>query len=110
MQKNGLGLSLKAKSTSKKEPEADSEKPFYSIQIGAFKRELPMGDPFFQDEQFYFEKQIDNLHKYYIGRFSDLQSAKEEYKRLKTTFNKLFIVVIDGDEVYSVRKYEKLKK
>ncbi|WP_394698152.1 carboxypeptidase regulatory-like domain-containing protein [uncultured Draconibacterium sp.] len=110
LQKNGLGLSLKAKSTSKKEPEADSEKPFYSIQIGAFKRELPMGDPFFQDEQFYFEKQIDNLHKYYIGRFSDLQSAKEEYKRLKTTFNKLFIVVIDGDEVYSVRKYEKLKK
>ena len=49
--------------TKKKEPEVSAEETFYSIQVGAFSRKIPDGDSFFQDEQFYFEKQIDNLHK-----------------------------------------------
>ncbi|MDX8338298.1 carboxypeptidase-like regulatory domain-containing protein [Draconibacterium sp. IB214405] len=107
--KTGLGLNLKAK---KAEPVKvqPTEKAYYSIQLGAFSRKLPAGDSFFKDEQFYFEKQIDNLHKYYIGQFADLQVAQKEYNRLKSKFGKLFIVVIDGDKVYSVQQYEQIKQ
>lgn len=107
--KSGSGLTLTAKPPKKKESQPKTG-PYYSIQIGAFSRMLSEGDSFFKGEQFYFEKQIDNLHKYYIGRFSELQTAKEEYKRLQLKFNKLFIVVFDDDKVYSLPQYEQIKK
>ncbi|HYQ57416.1 MAG TPA: carboxypeptidase-like regulatory domain-containing protein, partial [Draconibacterium sp.] len=104
--KSGLGLKLKS-TTKKEEPEVSADETFYSIQVGAFSRKIPYGDPFFQDEQFYFEKQIDNLHKYYIGRYPDEETAKKEVERLKLKFNNLFIVVFDKGQVFNLYQYQK---
>ncbi|WP_297099467.1 carboxypeptidase-like regulatory domain-containing protein [uncultured Draconibacterium sp.] len=104
--KSGLGLKLKS-TTKKKETEVSTAETFYSVQVGAFSRKIPEGDPFFQDEQFYFEKQIDNLHKYYIGRYPDEETAKKEYERLKLKFNNLFIVVFDKGQVFNLYQYQK---
>nr|WP_321354383.1 carboxypeptidase regulatory-like domain-containing protein [uncultured Draconibacterium sp.] len=102
----GLGLSGKA-IPKKKEPLISLDQTFYSIQIGAFSYALPPDDSFFQDEQFYFEKQIDNLHKYYIGCYTNEETARNEYKRLKLKFKELFIVVFDNGEVYNLYQYKK---
>lgn len=104
--KSGLGLMLKP-ATGKKDPEVSVDEPFYSIQVGAFSRKIPDGDPFFRDEQFYFEKQIDNLHKYYIGRYPNEETAKKEYERLRLKFNNLFIVVFDKGQVFNLYQYQK---
>lgn len=109
MLKQGLGLNAKSKPKTK-EKQPLTNKPYYSIQIGAFSRKLNPGDAFFKGEQFYSEKQINNLHKYYIGHFSDLKTAKKALRRLKSKFKKLFIVVIDNNKVYSVHQHETMRK
>ncbi len=106
MLKSGLGLKLKSR-TNKEESVVSADETFYSIQVGAFRRKIPDGDPFFQDEQFYFEKQIDNLHKYYIGRYPDEETAKKDYERIKLKFNNLFIVIFDKGQVFNLYQYQK---
>ena len=77
---------------------------FYSVQIGAFRKKLRNNSKFFKGEQFVFEKQINNLHKYYIGEFSTLDEASQEKERLKPIFKKAFVVIIRNDKVLSVEE------
>jgi hypothetical protein len=76
--------------------EADSQ--FYTIQIGAFRKKLKSNSRFLNGEQFDFEKEIDNLNKYFIGKFSTLEEAKKEKKRLEQKFKGAFIVLFKNGE------------
>jgi len=80
---------------------------FYSVQVGAFRKALPNKAGFLQNEPFYFEKQIDNLHKYFIGKFDSQEEAEKELIRLKKKFSQAFIVVLDKDKVMNLEKYSK---
>ena len=79
-------------------PSSDSQKKsiatatYYSVQIGAFKNKLKPGSQFFKGEKFYFEKEINNFHKYFIGKFDTLEKAKQEKKRLDLKFKSTIIV------------------
>ena len=81
---------------------------YYSIQIGAFKRRLKPKSSFFKGEKFYFEKQFDNLHKYFIGRFSSIEEAKGENKRISAKFRNSFIVVMSNDEVIPLNQFKEV--
>ncbi len=105
---NDGGTGLKV--ISKKNNPKPEESLYYSVQVGAFKKQLDAGNKFFEGEEFYFEKQIDNLHKYFIGRFKTLKEAKAEEMRLNQKFRKAFVVVIQNGQVYSVREYDQKKK
>jgi len=72
---------------------------FYTIQIGAFKKKLKPNSSFFKGEKFYFEKEINNLHKYFIGKFKTRDEAKREKKRLDKKFSNTIIVTFKGDSV-----------
>ena len=85
-------------------------KYFYTVQIGAFSKPIERDSEFLKGEQFYFEKQIDNLHKYYIGRFNSLNDAIKERDRLKLRYKNAFIVVIENGEVTSVQNFQNNKK
>ena len=70
---------------------------YYSVQIGAFKNKLKPGSRFFKGEKFYFEKEINNLHKYFIGKFDTLEKAKQEKKRLDLKFKSTIIVTFKNN-------------
>jgi hypothetical protein len=72
---------------------------YYSVQIGAFKNKLKPGSRFFKGEKFYFEKEINNLHKYFIGKFDTLEKAKQEKKRLDLKFKNTIIVTFKNNSV-----------
>ncbi len=72
---------------------------FYSIQIGAFENKLDINSSFLKGEKFDFEKEIDNLNKYFIGRFSSLEEAEKEQKRLTKKFRGAFIVLFKNGEL-----------
>lgn len=76
---------------------------YYSVQVGAFRNKLRNNSNFFKGEQFVFEKQINNLHKYYIGKFYTFDEALREKNRLKSRFKNAFIVVIKNNKVLSVK-------
>ena len=86
-------------SIQKQEQNQIKDSLYYTLQIGAFKKKLRNNARFFKGKQFVFEKQIDNLHKYYIGKFTSLDEATKEKNRLKTDFKKAFIVAIINDNV-----------
>ena len=65
---------------------------FYSIQVGAFRKPLKPDSRFFKGEQFDYEKQINNLYKYYIGRFDSFKKAQKARAALKQKFKEAFIV------------------
>ncbi len=65
---------------------------YYSVQIGAFKKQLNPENSFFKGEKFYFEKEINNLHKYFIGKYKTREEAKREKKRLDRKFKHTIIV------------------
>ncbi|HKI90249.1 MAG TPA: carboxypeptidase regulatory-like domain-containing protein, partial [Draconibacterium sp.] len=65
---------------------------YYTIQIGAFRKPLKPDSRFLKGEQFDYEKQIDNLYKYYIGKFSSYKKAQEAREKLKLKFKEAFIV------------------
>jgi len=102
------GTDLKVISTKTKPKPKESL--YYSVQIGAFRKQLDAENKFFKGEQFHFEKQIDNLHKYFIGRFNTLNEAKTEANRLRKKYGKAFIVVVENEQVYSLQEYEQKRK
>jgi hypothetical protein len=65
---------------------------FYSIQIGAFRKPLKPDSRFLKGEQFDYEIQINNLYKYYIGKYSSYKKAQAARGKLKLKFEEAFIV------------------
>ncbi|MCK3685531.1 SPOR domain-containing protein [Maribellus sp. YY47] len=75
---------------------------FYSVQIGAFRKALRKDSKFLKGQSFYFEKQIDSLHKYFIGSFKTLKEAREELEKLKTEYESPFVVIIKNGKVINL--------
>jgi hypothetical protein len=94
---------IKLKTGQKIKKNQTKDSLYYSVQIGAFRRKLKNNSRFFKGEQFVFEKQINNLHKYYIGNFSTYNEASKEKDRLNSRFKKAFVVVIINDKVLSLK-------
>lgn len=89
--------------TPKTKQEQTKDSLFYTIEIGAFRKKLKSNSKFFRGEQFVFEKQINNLHIYFIGKFSNPDEALREKERLKYKFKHAFVVVIKNNKVLSIR-------
>ena len=90
--------------------EIKQPEPFYTVQIGAFIKALKKDARFLDGEPFYFEKQIDNLHKYFVGKFNTYEEANRERSRLKSKYSNAFIVVVSGDKILTVKEFEKSKQ
>lgn len=86
--------------------ESSEPEIFYSIQVGAFKKALRKDSKFLKDQSFYFEKQIDNLHKYFIGRFTTYKDAEKELEKLNSEYASPFIVVVKDGNVMSVSEFK----
>lgn len=98
-----------SENNSSSETEKSESQVFYSVQIGAFKTALPASATILKNEPFYFEKQIDNLHKYFIGKFNTQKEAEYELKRLKEKHRQAFIVVLDGDRILRLEEFNRNK-
>jgi hypothetical protein len=94
-------IKLSTNQETRKDPKAtnSSFSKFYSIQIAAFKVEKTSDDYFFREQPFDFEKQIDNLYKYFIGRFETMEKAKKELEKIKLKYKDAFIVLFKNGEV-----------
>ena len=90
----------KLKSDNLSGPDAE----FYSVQIGAFRKKLPEDSPFFKNEQFVFTIQIDNFHKYFIGKYAIYEEAEEQKRRLDGKFKNIFVVSIKNNTPIQVKK------
>jgi hypothetical protein len=77
--------------------QSPTQKIYYSVQIGAFKRKIKPNSPFFKGETIEFEKHIDNLHKYFIGNFDRYEEAEKERERLSKKFNGAFVVTFKNE-------------
>lgn len=80
-------------------PAQKQEESFYSIQIGAFRKKLKPDARFLKGLQFDFEKEIDNLNKYFIGKFVSPGEAQKELKQLQQKFRGAFIVRFENGEL-----------
>lgn len=83
----------------KDEPTINTEKGFYTVQIGAFKNPLHVNSDYLKGEKFDFEMQIDNFYKYFIGRFPTKDQAQSERHRLLGKFNNAFVVFIEDNKL-----------
>ncbi|RIH64045.1 carboxypeptidase regulatory-like domain-containing protein [Mariniphaga sediminis] len=101
--------SLKVKSIQKNSSENEREEKlepisriFYSVQVGAFEKKLSRESDYFGDEPYDFEKQIDNLHKYFIGRYVTYKEALEARKRLEKKFRNPFVAKFENDQFIQI--------
>ncbi len=81
---------------------AKNDSIFYSVQIGAFRRGVKPNSRFFKEEPFDFEKEIDNLHKYFIGKFDTLEKAENAKARLKQKYKGAFVVLFKNGKIESL--------
>lgn len=81
------------------EPEEPKTTSFYSVQIGAFKRKIAKDADYFKAAPYDFEKQKDNLYKYFIGRFSSETEAASEQKRLEKIYINPFVVRFKDEQI-----------
>ncbi len=104
--KSGESLMLQTKpiqenqdkiSESKAKKAADLDSVYYSVQLGAFTRKLPGDSPFFKNEQFVFEIENNNFHKYFAGKYATYEEAKNEWERLRAKFKNIFVVLIKNN-------------
>jgi hypothetical protein len=87
------------KSTTDEDKTEAEDDYFYTVQVGAFSKPVDPESSFFKGETFDFEKQIDNLYKYYIGRFDSLEKAVEARKKLEVQFKGAFVVAFDNGKM-----------
>lgn len=97
--------SLKTKETAKPVSNSKKEEQFYTVQVGAFTEKLSADSQFFNNRGFDFEKQIDNLYKYYLGRFKKLSDAQRFRNELKKEFRSAFVVQIKNGKVLQVKTH-----
>lgn len=80
-------------------PQHKLSEVFYTVQIGAFKNRLTRESDYFAEESFDFERKTDNLHCYFIGRFSTFSEAKKERERLLKIYPEAFIVKFEDEKM-----------
>ncbi len=76
-----------------------SETIFYTVQIGTFSERKAASSSFFKGKSFDMERQINNLYKYFIGRFSSQSEAREMKEELANDFEGAFVVAFKNDKL-----------
>lgn len=107
--KNGL-TPLTVTKVQKSENTDVSRKPYYTVQIGAFRRPLTKDSEFLKGHAFYFEKQIDNLHKYFVGKYESFEKASTELARLRERYKHAFLVVVKNDRIINAAEFRKIEE
>lgn len=74
------------------------ESLFYSIQIGAFRREKSKESRFFINRPYDFQKHSNGFFKYYIGWFGSFNEAQRYLSQIKPYYKKYFIVAFKNGE------------
>lgn len=83
----------------KNEREQKTGSTFYSVQVGAFRKTLKPGSSFFKEMPFDFELQIDNLYRYFIGRYNSYNEAVKENEKIKKRYKGSFVVVFKNGKM-----------
>lgn len=98
---SGLGSLKSLKKSAQLTPEKSLPKNeiFYSVQIGAFAEKLSPDNFLLQGQRFDFEKQLNNLYKYFVGRFSTLEDAIKAGEELKKKFKGACVVSFKNDKL-----------
>jgi hypothetical protein len=95
-----------ARPDSVKIQQAETEKPisnvYYSVQVGAFKNKISKEADYFKEAPYDFEKQMDNLYKYFIGKFETLNEALEEQKILGKYYKNPFVVKFENERFIQI--------
>jgi hypothetical protein len=99
-------IQVPAKMANTAKSDLDSQRIYYTVQVGAFSKPLSKDSKFLQGEQFYFEKQINNFHKYFIGKYNTLEEAQDALKILKLRYRNSFIVVIQNEKVQTLKEFQ----
>jgi hypothetical protein len=92
-------LKMKTKVASQKAENKDEF--YYCVQIGAFSKKIKAESSYFKSRRFDVEKQINNLYKYFVGRYSTLAEASKEQEKLRKHFKGAFVVAFkNGNQIY----------
>lgn len=105
--KNGI-KPLKITTNETETGEKEASTVFYTIQIGAFRKHLSKNSRFLAGHPFYFEKQIDNLHKYFLGKYKSYDTAKAELEKIRKQYKDAFIVVLIDDKIVSLHEFRNM--
>lgn len=74
----------------------------YTVQIGAFPKKLNSDSSFLNGYHFDFEKQINKLYTYFIGRFSSQEEANKLKEKLSVQFKGAFVVAFKNDKLIDI--------
>ena len=77
---------------------------WFSVQVAAFSKQKKISPKNFQNETTIFEQSSSNFHRYFSGRFSNIEKAREEETRLQAKFSGAFIVAFENEKLISVKK------
>lgn len=89
------------KLSNNQKPATNGEKlnsEFYSIQIGAFNNPLSPTSNYFKSKGFDFERQINNLYKYYRGKYNKLHEALTALETVQKDYKNAFVVRFENNE------------
>lgn len=90
-------LSGSPKAKTNKQPNGN----FYSIQVGAFSKQIEPNAEFFKGYKFDHEKKIGNYYIYFIGTFENREQAEKAKPELQKAFKGAFVVRFkNGNAIY----------
>lgn len=88
----------------KKSNSSKEDQVYYSVQVGAFVNKLDKESSFFGGYKFDFERQVNNLHKYFIGQHKTREEAEEAMKKLQKRFRGAFVVVFKQNKLIYINE------
>jgi N-acetylmuramoyl-L-alanine amidase len=77
---------------------------FFSVQIASLSRNVEPVPANFKGEENIFIQKTGNGYKYFSGRHTSADKAREEQKRLRKKFTGAFIVAFNGEELIPFEK------
>ncbi len=77
---------------------------YFSVQIAATTQPLDMSKPDLKNEINIFTTHLENIYRYYSGKFPTYEKALKEKQRLQSKFKGAFIVAFENEKLISVKK------
>jgi len=77
---------------------------WFSVQIAALSKKKKVNPENFQGETNIFEQNDRKIHRYFSGRFENLEKARKAKNQLQPKFNGAFIVAFENGKLISVKK------
>lgn len=89
---------------SKSEENIKTSNIIFSVQIAASAKKMETTPSNFKGEKNIFRIDSKDKSRYYSGKFSSLQEAENEKKRIQGKFPESFVVAFENNEIISVKK------